>query len=505
MNRNLQMIFLCLLFMGGLAPSVVGQVISLPDLPPEVANNRFAGDLIFGIDRPSLTLNGFDCGASCGNGLGLRQILEAALPRTELEAQVAQAALAIFAPANWDEANQNAARLEAYAFVALASYVVESNGHPSQTLGLPDHAVAAQRLRGALVNPSNWQISKGLDDDLIRWTTHYMSMARALDLYYALENAYCYYGANGHSVSQSECTGATNSRLLSATEKIDVLDDFNAQTTLLASLVNYLGIADRTLVERGNVELKFKTSLAYGTLVRQTDLPYPIQQVALATAILEGGMESALRTSTSQEQNLNYQTKNGKKFFAEGPYYWHFALADVIPFWHAIRVNNMLARHPAFNAPDPFNTPSFTAPLEWLADVATPDGATPPLDDGNKWPMAMAALLSWDASFGTASTGQKFAWVQSRRATPAAPPLNLALLELSIPRLIPSQGISPGDIGNTSSAQTGESGDQQIVLRPDNCSTGGSGDCHFVLLNGESGRAYGGGEGHEQADQLQLL
>lgn len=53
--------------MGGLAPSVVGQVVSLLDLPPEVSNNRFATDLISGIDRPSLTLNGFDCGGSCGN------------------------------------------------------------------------------------------------------------------------------------------------------------------------------------------------------------------------------------------------------------------------------------------------------------------------------------------------------------------------------------------------------------------------------------------------------
>lgn len=264
-------------------------------------------------------------------------------------------------------------------------------------------------------------------------------------------------------------------------------------------------LVDRTDFEKGNVDLKLKTSLAYGTLVRQTNLINPIPEIVLATGILEEGMESALRAATSQQQNLNYQTDNGKKFFAEGPYYWHFALADVIPFWHAIRVNNMLTRHPDFNSPDPFNTPTFTVPLEWLADVATPDGATPPLDDGNKWPMSMAALLSWDASFGTASTGQKFAWVQSRRASPTAPPVNLRLVDLAIPRLNPSLGVSPGDIGNTSSSQTGVTGEQQIVLRPSACAPGGTGNCHYVLLNGESGRAYGGGEGHEQADQLQLL
>lgn len=221
--------------MGGLAPSVVGQV-SLPDLPPEASNTRFATDLISGIDRPSLTLNGFDCGAACGNGLGLRQILEASQLSTELEGIIQDALQTVVAPVSLNNANEQAARLEAYAFVTLASYVVESNGYPSQTLGLPDHPVAADRLREALTNPSNWLIDESLDDDVVKWATHYMSMARALDLYLALENAYCYYGANGDSASQAECTGTTNSRLLSASEKSVLPSDFDSQGDHLYSL-----------------------------------------------------------------------------------------------------------------------------------------------------------------------------------------------------------------------------------------------------------------------------
>jgi len=44
------------------------------------------------------------------------------------------------------------------------------------------------------------------------------------------------------------------------------------------------------------------------------------------------------------------------------------------------------------------------------------------------------------------------------------------------------------------------SGEQQLVIRRQH-----GGSTHYLLMNGESGDAYGRGEGHEQPDQLQLL
>lgn len=68
-----------------------------------------------------------------------------------------------------------------------------------------------------------------------------------------------------------------------------------------------------------------------------------------------------------------------------------------------------------------------------------------------------------------------------------------------------------GTIGNTSKDQTGNSGEQQIVVRR-GTSTGAcentsssSGECHYLVLNGESQFAYERGESHEQPDQMQLL
>jgi hypothetical protein len=214
MYHTFKIIFLALFFVVSPADSALGQGIPVPNLPADIPNSRFATDLISGVDRPSLTLNGFDCGAACGNGLGLRQILESPSAITELQGLAEEALLPITAPPGWYQANENAARLEAYAFVALASYIVESNSHLPGTLGLPAHAAAASNLRDALTNPSNWQINQSLDNDLMKWTTHYMSMARALDLYYALENAYCHYGAGsshpaGYSLTRIAKIGRT--------------------------------------------------------------------------------------------------------------------------------------------------------------------------------------------------------------------------------------------------------------------------------------------------------
>jgi hypothetical protein len=195
---------------------------------------------------------------------------------------------------------------------------------------------------------------------------------------------------------------------------------------------------------------------------------------------------------------FNYQTNDGKDFWAEGPYYFHYALGDVIPFWHAVRTNGMLNYHPYFTAPDPFTTDRFTDPLHWLANLVTPDGQTPPLDDGNKHNMRFSTVLRWTGAYGDASLGRKFAWIGDKRGFGSQN--SLLLVELAIPRVEQGGGDAPAStLGNTSAGQTGENGEQQIVMRRED----DVGRAHYLLLNGESKDAIHRGEGHEQADQMQ--
>ena len=175
-----------------------------------------------------------------------------------------------------------------------------------------------------------------------------------------------------------------------------------------------------------------------------------------------------------------------------------------MPFWHTVRLNELLDAHPDFDLDDPFRAAWFIRPLDWLADLTTPDGRMPALDDGNKAPMEHAALMRWTPGYGDATLGRKMAWIGDLQSGEASN--ELFLVEIALPRLDAGAGVAPAaTVGNTTAAQTGEDGEQQIAIR--RTSTGGSGEAavHYVLLNGESGDAILRGEGHEQADQMQLL
>ena len=190
------------------------------DLPPTILNARFYPVNVAPTRHPSLSLNGFDCEASqtgCGSGLGLKQVFEAILPSgSSVPVEVVYDEIVDLvengayesSPEDEDEIHDNTRRMQALAFEALASYVLERNpGCDLAAFGLRAHATAVEDLRQALTNGSSWRIVKGYDEDGVKWPWLLGNAARTLDLYLALENAYEYYGNQGHQPSADEYSG----------------------------------------------------------------------------------------------------------------------------------------------------------------------------------------------------------------------------------------------------------------------------------------------------------
>ena len=174
------------------------------ELPPTEGNGRFLSLYVTPTDHPSLSLNGFACDstrAGCGSGLGLRRVLEAYDGSVEAVTSPFDRLLTLVidgdyfpAPSDRGEIRDNVRRMQALAFEALASYVLERNGCDVADFGLRDHATAAQDLREVLLNGDAWRIVKGYVNDGVKWPWLLGNAARTLDLYLALENAYEHYG-----------------------------------------------------------------------------------------------------------------------------------------------------------------------------------------------------------------------------------------------------------------------------------------------------------------------
>ena len=517
-------------------PSLVGggtcDLASL-DLPPTILNARFYPVNAAPTRHPSLSLNGFDCEASetgCGSGLGLQQILQGYDPLslddpiTDIFNQVRLLAGDNSAyspqPSNRAEIQANTQRMQALAFEALAAYVLERNpGCDLSDFGLRDHATAMQDLRQALTNGASWQIVKSYSNDGVKWTWLVASAGRTLDLYLALENAYEYYGNQGHQPSADEYSGATSNRLLSPADKRDVLIHHFDQFQTLERAKEWGGYGlvagiDRYSAEAGNASLKMQTAIGYAALTWQNAFIDPGEQQVnqdLAEAYVQRAANAAFRLSTTDRRHyFNYQTGGGKYYWAEGPYYFQFTLNDLLPFWHTMRANDLFGFYGVGPDLDPFQSAPFTRPLHWLADTATPDAQTPPLDDGNKHRMANAMLLRWTSEYGDEALGRKFAWIANRTTDPESGGVfgysdDLLLVELAIPRLglDASEELAPPNcVTNDPACAPGDGDDVQqlIIRRKDRVSRS-----HYVLLNGERDEAYGRGEGHEQPDQAQLL
>lgn len=294
--------------------------------------------------------------------------------------------------------------------------------------------------------------------------------------------------------------------LLTYTEKQTLLSDLKEHMDALeAKLFFPIGTAITESSQSGNWPLKVRLALGYAALGQQVFTPPPEEPFAaplqepLLVALFVNWLDLAYKNagdqaSADRSKRWSYQTSNGKPYWAEGAYYLHLSLSEVIPFWHAIRANGMLSWN-GHTVTDPFNSAWFTTPMSWLADTVTPEGRILPLDDGNRAAMQHTNMLRWAGTYGNQSLGEKFAWIQERPINNSFANLNIytRLVEIAMPRTETVQA-------PVADLVTGVDNQQLLIRRPD-----GQGQIHYLVLNGETGDAQERGEGHEQGDQLQLL
>jgi hypothetical protein len=524
-------------------------------VPPNESNTRFSSQDVFAseIVRPALSIRGFDSSTLPGgtnHGYGLKQILEEYLSEDERyvdifeENIIPEADMDLVTPTGSlkdkrQDLNKNSRITQSRAFVALATYILEENGYgaESQSAFGKSHGQALQELNDALLNPpggNHMALDLVTDDnstklqnakniaidalndglDPVKFNTSLANIARAIDLYLALENAYDHYGDSMTALlSEQERNDFLSHygknlkafykfNILSLNDVNDYLNNQGVYGNLLAAIADVVAsIADLSLEELQPGNWPFKNFLAIG--YASLGMHVPSSANTPYKNYFHRAYDSAFQFATQNRKKYwSYQTDNGKNFWAEGPYYLHFTLREVIPFWHAVRGNgfynssNGQISYNGLSVDDPFNNSDFTAPLNWLADIVTPDGRIPPIDDGNKAEMNKSSILRWTSGYGDTSVGNKFAAINEKVGSFGSSS-NLYLVELSIPRQ-PTGGSIPS--GQASDLTNDQGNDHQLVTR-----RGSGSNMHYVLLNGEGGDADNRGEGHEQPDQLQLL
>lgn len=475
-----------------------GQVVT--DVPPNEPNNRFLNDPSIVTMRPGLSAAGFSNEGS--GGLGLQQILNNAMestgsPEYNTVSNILSKAKESISPdpqISQIEAATN--RLQYLAFEALASFILEQNGVSSAEsrqiydLDFREHTAVLAQLKTDLVSlTANNKLVRKLPgdepfDDYLNSIRSYNNLARAIDLYLALENAYQHFGGN-------------NALLLNENEKIALMSQVKEDVDLLYNegLKQTYNLSGSSItitadeLEAGNRPLKGYLALGYASLSVQTTDNGDRDRLDNYTAI---AMNRASEPPGEGERGnyWMYQTGNGSRFWAEGPYYLDFVLKDAIIFWHAIKIHQELEP-----SSDPFFNDWFLNPVRWLADLSTPDGSTPPLDDGNKRPIQSANLLRWTGDYGDEEIGKIFASIQQnvfQHHGMTQREDQYFLMEAAIP----SNSDASGNIQSLTDPE-----EPQLILRH----TDSNGDKHFIALNGEKGEAITKGEGHEQPDQLQLL
>jgi hypothetical protein len=115
------------------------------DVPPNEINNRFLNDVISGLNRPALSIVGFDNSNDHSKGYGLKQVLNHTYssPVNEEQKDLFERILIIanqsieFNPTDREHYQANSNILQYRAFEALASYVLEQNGVNPNSFGIP--------------------------------------------------------------------------------------------------------------------------------------------------------------------------------------------------------------------------------------------------------------------------------------------------------------------------------------------------------------------------------
>lgn len=328
-----------------------------------------------------------------------------------------------------------------------------------------------------------------------------MRFSRAWDLYLALENAY-------------EDNGEDLSLLLSQIDKKfrndQIHDAIKTMYNHTQGEIQILGVpvaARLDIVQAGNWPLISYVSMATALLGLNTNDPnstsvnsYSFVHTKADELLTLSRRAMSLGYWDSSEKRLNYwfyQTGGGQAFWAEGPHYLDLALPNVLEFLHAYRANNgeavryalgtAIADPLALNTSDPFYDSKFTNALDWIYHLATPQGFTPPLDDGNKSIMACAGLLSWSGSYGDDIIGKKFAHIRDIPKVKSNLQFESRLVEIAFEHQATGSGIDhPEYYGNISS--TNHSKHQTVIRKQD-----ANGTQHYILMNGERGEAITAG------------
>ena len=377
-------------------------------------------------------------------------------------------------------ADRNSCLFQSRSFIALLTLVLEENLVQLPGLKLPSHSTALEELWECFHATSRDypmyanEVESG--KDRVKWTRSLMSMARGIDYYLALENAYLHYGRE-------------DSQLLSRAEKKVMLDRYGkAIREVLKVVDSNLGIGSFI---SGNWSLKMWVAAAYSCLGAQN------RGRAEASKFNEwfgrGLRRAGPGARDDKRRYWTYMTtkkignalEDGQRTWAEGPYYLHFALQSVVPFWHAIRLHGYLeAPYYKVNFSDPFHSDWFLNPLDWLADVVTPEGGTPPFDDGNRKEMNFCHIMSWHPEYGSEDIGKKMnaIYYKVSKARNGVPTYwegidwNLLLVQLAIPKAFDTIE-PPPELGNRSYHHLQE---EQVIIRRTIQDA-----VHYICLHGE--------------------
>lgn len=479
-----------------LTTSLLGQVVT--DVPPNEPNSRFLNESPGISMRPGLSVAGFSNDGE--NGLGLQQILNEAFesknsPAFESVSVIlnkAKESISLNPGSGQVTATTNI--LQYRAFEALASLILEQNGvssgesNSTYGLNIRNHSSSISDLTNAFrtLTGNDKLVQKNSDDprfdDYLNAIRSYNNMARTIDLYLAIENAYQYFELN-------------ESPLLTQQEKIDLMTRFRADINILFNdgvkknydLGGVISVTEDVL-EAGNRPLKGYLTIAYASMSAQTTTQE--DQDLLNTYISTAKRKASENSDNQRGRYWMYQTANGSRFWAEGPFYFDFVLKDAIIFWHAIRINEELD-----DSFDPFFNDWFLNPIRWLAYLSTPDGFLPPLDDSNKRAIQSANLLRWSDVYGDENVGRMYTTIFENLVDYHSESLiedQYYLIEAAIPRN-ENGGIEIESLSNPE--------EQQFVIRHKDASN----QEHYISFVGEKNGSITSGEGHEQPDQLQLL
>lgn len=168
------------------------------NLPASTSNTRFFSD-VFSINRPALSLHGFDSELASGGsdvGLGLRQVLEEVydpngdqLILTSYQNIVRTANADLLSGSTEHAYNVNSNIIQSRAFVALATYVLDQEGFGVAQYQVPDVTIkspgdALTSFKSALLTPPTGSLfmHNGVTSDGVKWTETASNIVRALDL-----------------------------------------------------------------------------------------------------------------------------------------------------------------------------------------------------------------------------------------------------------------------------------------------------------------------------------